>query len=69
MEALKKALTKLAADCIIIINRKEENGTLSNASGADIVELMGKTKLQTERMLQMIFSLDSKVTEEILEKF
>lgn len=43
MEALKKDLTKLVADCIIIINRKEENGTLSNATGADIVELMGKT--------------------------
>lgn len=43
MEALKKELTKLVADCIIIINRKEENGTLSNMAGADIVELMGKT--------------------------
>lgn len=69
MEALKKDLTKLVADCIIIINREEENGTLTNATGADIVELMEKTKLQTERMLQMIFSLNSKVTEEILENF
>lgn len=43
MEALKKNLTKLVADCIIIINREEENGTLSNTTGADIVELMGKT--------------------------
>lgn len=43
MEALKKELTKLVADCIMIINRKEENGTLSNMAGADIVELMGKT--------------------------
>lgn len=43
MEVLKKNLTKLVADCIIIINREEENGTLSNATGADIVELMGKT--------------------------
>ena len=43
MEALKKDLTKLVADCIIIINREEENGTLSNSTGTDIVELMGKT--------------------------
>ena len=43
MEVLKKDLTKLVADCIIIINREEENGTLSNTTGTDIVELMGKT--------------------------
>ncbi len=43
MEVLKKDLTKLVADCIIIINREEENGTLSNSTGTDIVELMGKT--------------------------
>lgn len=139
MEALKKELTKLVADCIIIINRKEENGTLSNMAGADIVELMGKTcdylfskepellrevheimeptiklfseelkeqkdtefklfseklneqndkelnqhiqncilqcksegknKLQTEQILQKIFSLSSKAVKEILENF
>ena len=156
MEVLKKDLTKLVADCIIIINREEENGTLSNSTGTDIVELMektcdylfskepellrevheimepaiklfseelkeqkdaefklvqetlekqiakqqdeidqknmqlnqkdkqlnqhirncilqckadGKTKLQTEQMLQMIFSLDSKAAGEILENF
>ncbi|MBD5472041.1 MAG: hypothetical protein HDR20_03810 [Lachnospiraceae bacterium] len=43
MEALKKDLTKLVANCIIIINREEENGTLSSSTGADIVELIGKT--------------------------
>lgn len=139
MESLKKELTMLVADCIMIINRKEGNGTLSNMAGADIVELMGKTcdylfskepellrevheimepaiklfseelkeqkdtefklfseklneqkdeelnqhirncilqcksegknKLQTEHMLQTIFSLDSKAVKEILENF
>lgn len=43
MEALKKDLTKFMSDCIIIINREEENGTLGNVTGADIVELMGKS--------------------------
>lgn len=42
METLKKDLTKFIADCIIIINRAEENGTMSNRVCADTVELMGK---------------------------
>ena len=43
METLKKDLTKLASDCIMIINRKEENGRMSGRMGADILGLMGKT--------------------------
>ena len=43
MEALKKDLTKMAEDCIMIINREEETGRMSGRMGADIMELMGKT--------------------------
>ena len=43
MEALKKDLTKFVSDCIIIINREEENGTLGRITGADLVGLMGKS--------------------------
>lgn len=43
MNALKKDLTKFVSDCIIIINREEENGTLEDRTGADIVEYMGRT--------------------------
>ncbi|MDE7249939.1 MAG: hypothetical protein K2N82_08645, partial [Lachnospiraceae bacterium] len=60
MEALKKDLTKLVADCIIIINREEENGTLSNATGADIVELMGKT-------CEYLFSKEPELLREVHE--
>ena len=43
LEALKKDLTKMAEDCIMIINREEEIGRMSGRMGADIMELMGKT--------------------------
>lgn len=42
MDALKKGLTNFIEECIMIIKREEENGTLSNMAGTDIVELMGK---------------------------
>ena len=42
MEALKKDLTKMAEDCIMIINREEEIGRMSSRMGADILELMVK---------------------------
>lgn len=42
-DALKKDLTKFILDCIMIINREEENGTLRGSTGADIVEYMGRT--------------------------
>ena len=42
MSTLKKDLTKMAEDCIMIINREEENGRMSSRMGADILELIGK---------------------------
>lgn len=42
MSILKNNLTKLITDCIIILNRAEENGTLSNKAGTDIIELISK---------------------------
>lgn len=41
-DGLKKNLTKFMSDCIMIINREEENGTLRGSTGADIVEYMGR---------------------------
>ncbi|MCI8924270.1 MAG: hypothetical protein HFI45_09815 [Lachnospiraceae bacterium] len=42
MKAFQKDLTKFIDECIIIIKREEENGTLSNEAAIDIVGLIGK---------------------------
>ena len=42
MEALKKDLTALIMDCIMILNREEENGDLERKAVNDFLELIGK---------------------------
>ena len=42
MEALKKDLTALILDCIMILNREEENGDLERRAVNDFLELIGK---------------------------
>lgn len=42
-EAVRKDLTEFIRKCIMIIDREKENGTLTDAAGKDIIELLDMT--------------------------
>ena len=69
-EVIRKDLTEFIRECIMIIDREKENGTLTDTAGREVIELLDITcgyLLKNEP--QDIFSLDEAEAEEKMEKY
>lgn len=78
-EAVRKDLTEFIRECIMIIEREKENGTLTDAAGKDIIELLDMTcgyllknepdlKKEVRGIMRPIVMLQSEKIEIITEK-
>lgn len=78
-EAVRKDLTEFIRECIMIIDREKENGTLTDMAGKDIVELLDMTcgyllkkepdlKKEVRGIMRPIVMLQSEKIETITEK-
>lgn len=78
-EAVRKDLTEFIRECIMIIDREKENGTLTDMAGKDIVELLDMTcgyllknepdlKKEVRGIMKPLVMLQSEKIEIITEK-
>lgn len=78
-EVVRKDLTEFIRECIMIIDREKENGTLTDAAGKDIIELLDMTcgyllknepdlKKDVRGIMRPIVMLQSERIETITEK-
>ena len=72
-ESVKKHLTEFIQECIMIIDREKENGTLTDTAGKDIVEFLSitcshllKNEPELSEEVQKIMKPTIKLTREIL---
>lgn len=78
-EAVRKDLSGLIRECIMIIDREKENGTLTDTAGKDIIELLNMTcgyllkndpdlKREVRGIMKSLVMLQSEKIEVITEK-